>query len=59
MLDGSQPLLILAAIIYLYRARRAVRELHPPVHDPDDVAVSRQGALLRCSSSVWNSPSSR
>ena len=25
---------------YVYRSRRALRELHPPDHDPDDIAVS-------------------
>ena len=44
----------------LHRARRAVRELHPPHHDPLDAALGRAPARCwRCGSLIRSSASSR
>ena len=42
---ASEPLLILAALVTVYIVLgRALRELHPPDHDPVDAAVGRRRA---------------
>ena len=53
--------LILAALVDgLHRARHALRELHPPDHDPLDAALGRASARCsRCCSSGPSSASSR
>ena len=44
----NQPFLILAAARdRLHRARRALRELHPPAHDPLDAALGRRRRAAR------------
>ena len=45
---ANEPLLILAALIdRLHRARRPLRELHPPAHDPLDAALGRRRRAAR------------
>ena len=49
---ANELLLILAAIVTrLHRARRALRELHPPDHDPVDAAVGRRRRAARADAS--------
>ena len=45
---ASEPMLILAALAHrLHRARHALRELHPPDHDPVDAAVGGRRRAAR------------
>ena len=50
---ANEPLLILAAAGHgLHRARRALRELHPPDHDPVHAALGRRRRAARAACSA-------